>query len=350
VVILDSFGRPLARPEGDEDDPLGAARTERQQRLEREMSARVVALLEPVVGEDRVRVNVALKLNPSTREETEERFDPNSVVRSRQNSSDVAQSAAAAMMVAGARGNAVPQPTADGQTKSAAVAGPNGQTSSRSAETTNYEISRLTRHTIQPPGDVARVSVAVILDDEPVVTKGKDGQTKMTRQPRKREDLQKIQGLVAAAVGLETDRGDQLTVENVSFEEAPIEEVPTPTLLEKYSPQLWEGGRILGVLLVGVFGLMLFMRPLMRKAGVEPVEFRPAAALAVATAIPANGSSIKTVAELESEIESQLDASTAPTAEQRRLPVLTKRVAALSAQQPESVAKLLRHWISESER
>ncbi len=28
VVILDSFGRPLARPEGQQDDPLGAAQTE----------------------------------------------------------------------------------------------------------------------------------------------------------------------------------------------------------------------------------------------------------------------------------------------------------------------------------
>jgi flagellar M-ring protein FliF len=50
VVILDSYGRPLARPQEGEDDPLGAAHLERQQRLEREMSARVVALLEPVVA------------------------------------------------------------------------------------------------------------------------------------------------------------------------------------------------------------------------------------------------------------------------------------------------------------
>src|SRR5688500_6414253 len=52
VVILDSYGRPLARPQGDELDASGTAQMERQQRLEREMSARVVALLEPVVGPD----------------------------------------------------------------------------------------------------------------------------------------------------------------------------------------------------------------------------------------------------------------------------------------------------------
>ena len=36
------------------------------------MTARVVALLEPVVGPDRVRVNVASSSNPTTLEETEE--------------------------------------------------------------------------------------------------------------------------------------------------------------------------------------------------------------------------------------------------------------------------------------
>ena len=90
VVILDSYGRPLARPQEGESDPLGAAHMERQQRLEREMSARVVALLEPVVGPDRVRVNVAIKLDPQSLEETEERWDPNTVVRSRQASADQA--------------------------------------------------------------------------------------------------------------------------------------------------------------------------------------------------------------------------------------------------------------------
>ena len=58
------------------DEPLGAAAIERQQRLERELATRVVALLEPVVGAERVRVNVALRLNIKTQEETEERCDP----------------------------------------------------------------------------------------------------------------------------------------------------------------------------------------------------------------------------------------------------------------------------------
>src|SRR5688572_6819082 len=106
VVILDSFGRPLARPR-DSEDAMAAQHVERQQRIEQDMATRVVALLEPVVGADRVRVNVAVKLNPQTLEETEERWDPNSVVRARQTTTDQAMSATSGG-VAGSRGNEAP--------------------------------------------------------------------------------------------------------------------------------------------------------------------------------------------------------------------------------------------------
>lgn len=353
VVILDSFGRPLARPESDPNDPLGAAQSERQQRLEREMAARVVALLEPVVGLDRVRVNIAMKLNPQTREETEERWDPNAVVRSRQSNTDLASTAAGVAGVAGARGNTPPPvtpPAAAGQQAAAAppAVGPvlGGPGTSRSAETTNYEISRTTRHVIEPPGDVARLSVAVIIDDDQVFTKGEDGATKITRTARKPEDLQKIQGLVAAAVGLETERGDQLTVQNISFDEPPVEEEVAPTVLEKIAPKVWEGGRLLGIAAIGFLAFVVFVRPLMRRAGVDVVQRQ----VAVAAAMPVAGQALRTVADLESEIEAQIENAAALRLEGRRLPVLTKKVSALTQNEPENVAKLLRSWIQEPDR
>lgn len=349
VVILDSFGRPLARPEGDENDPLGAAQAERQQRQEREMAARVVALLEPVVGSERVRVNVALKLNPQAREETQELWDPNTaVVRSRQTTADMAAAGGAAGGLAGARGNlppptaGTPSPTAQAPTAPALAAGP---ASSRSAETTNFEISRTTRRTVQPPGEVARLSVAVIIDDNQVVAAGENGQTKVTREPRKQEDLQKIQDLVAAAVGLEPDRGDQLTVQNISFEEPPVVEEAPPSVLRQYAPQIWDASRIAGVLVIGLVALLMFVRPLMGRVATGAAS-RP---VAVAAAAPAAGQVVRTVADLESEIEAQIDAAAAQRLSARKLPVLTKKVAAISTKEPENVAKLLRSWIDEAD-
>jgi flagellar M-ring protein FliF len=83
VTIMDSYGRPLARPTADDElVPGSMAQTERQRNREREIGMQVVSLLEPVLGPDRVRVNVALKMISATVQETEERFNPSPIVRS----------------------------------------------------------------------------------------------------------------------------------------------------------------------------------------------------------------------------------------------------------------------------
>jgi flagellar M-ring protein FliF len=352
VVILDSFGRPLARPNGDNaDDPLGAAHLERQARMERDMAARVTALLEPVVGADRVRVNVAIKLNPQTKEETEERWDPNAVIRSRQMTADGPGAATASGGIAGARSN-TPPPTTEGQQPptvpplgaippaiTAAVGG-------RAAETTNFEISRMTRHTHQPPGDVARLSVAVILDDDQAAARDKAGLMQVKRSPRTTDELRKIQGLVAAAVGLEPDRGDQLTVENVAFDEPLIEDAPALGMLERVPPQVWEGGRIAVIAGIAILGLLL-LRPMLRPTKGTLV---PATSTGPAIKLAPPGAPAKTVSDIESEIEAQLDATESKGREARRLPVLTRRVTELSAKEPENVARLLRSWMNEEDR
>jgi flagellar M-ring protein FliF len=349
VVILDSFGRPLLRPDGDNDDPLGAAQMERQQRIERDMATRVVAMLEPVVGPERVRVNVAVKLDARTAEETEERWDPNTVVRSRQLTADQATGGAMAS-VAGTRGNIAPPAVGGPPVAAPQVATAPG--SSRSAETTNYEVSRTTRHVIQPPGDVSRLSVAVILDDDQIPKKNDDGSTSITRKPRSREELQKIQSLVAAAVGLEPARGDRLTVENVSFDEPAEEEGPPPSILEKYTPAIWEGSRIATVAGIAIVALLFIVRPMLRRVGVQPS--RALANLQMgdipAAAVPTPGQPLKTVADVEGEIDEELNALTAKYAENRRLPVLTRRVSSVTINEPENVAKLLRAWIQDEGR
>jgi flagellar M-ring protein FliF len=322
---------------------MASQHVERQQRVEQEMAARVVALLEPVVGPDRVRVNIAVKLNPQSREETEERWDPNTVVRTRQMTADQ-QVGAGAGGVAGARGN---EPTAGNAPAPGPLAGPS---SSRNAETTTFEVSRTTRHTIQPPGEVARMSVAVILDDDHVAKTGAEGQTTIERKSRTPEELQKIQGLVAAAVGLEPDRGDQLTVENVAFDEPVVVETPPAPFYERYSPQIWEGGRIAAVLGIAMLAFFMFIRPMFRRAGLKPVT---AVAVDMPTAEAVSGptaTGLRTVAEMESAIDAELDALTAKYAEDRRLPVLTRRVSSVTVNEPESVAKLLRTWINDQDR
>jgi flagellar M-ring protein FliF len=335
VVIMDSFGRPLAKPQAGEEEPLGGAQMERAQRVERDLTAKVVALLEPIVGASGVRVNVSARLDASSEEATEERWDPEEkVIRSRQVSGDAAALAgSAAQGLAGTRSN-LPPPVPPGQN---APPPPAAATSppllpGRGSETTNYEISRTTRHTIRPRGDLARLSVAVILDNEQVSTKNADGTVALSSKPRSAEQLQKITGLVAAAVGLDTERGDHLTVENVPFEETPVEQPVPASVWQRYAPQAMDGFRTVAPLVLGVLAFLFFVRPLMRRVAAQPV---------LAPALTSQQA--RTVAEIEAQLDEK-------SGEHMKLPVLTKRVSALTTTEPEHAARLIRMWIGEDQR
>src|SRR5690606_22208645 len=109
VVVLDHHGRPLNKPV-DDGDPggLNASQLDRQQQIERDLMTKVVSLLEPVVGPGRVRVNVSAYLKADSVQETAEIWDPNTVVRSRQTTTETGVAPLAAGGVAGARANQPP--------------------------------------------------------------------------------------------------------------------------------------------------------------------------------------------------------------------------------------------------
>lgn len=343
VVIIDTFGRPLTHKAGEEDDTIAGAPLERQQRIERDMSAKVVALLEPVVGAGHVRVNVSARLNGNSQEETEERWDPTTVIRSRQSSTDTGSTASAGG-IAGVRANAPPiagQPAKPVVTPAPVMTG-------RSVETTNFEVSKLTRHTIAPRGDLARLSVAVILDDAHTSSKDAQGNSQTAAKPRSQTDMERIRGLVASAVGLDAQRGDQLTVENIAFGELPVEELPPSGWLQQITPQVTEYAplavRMLVVLMIGSLGFFGLLRPMVRASFPQP---------ALPEAIVPMGlpQVARTVEDLEGEIEAELDANSNPqTVEARRVPVLTKRIAKRADAEPEQVARLVRSWLVEEER
>ena len=348
VVIIDNFGRPLSRTE-DPDDVAGAVGIERQQRIERELSARVINLLEPIIGAGRVRVNVSAKLNSDTNEETEEKWDPTPIVRSQQTVTQTANGAAGgAQGIAGSRTNLPPDPSKPEATAAASLTNlPTGAGST--AETTNYEVSKLTRHSLQPRGAITKLSVAVLLDDDhPLAAASGDQQQPpqpAAAKPRTPEDIQEIHGLVAAAVGFDADRGDQLTVENIAFEETPIETVAAPGMWQKFGPQVMEAVRVLGIVALGALALFGVIRPMVKgslaagAAGAAVAKTGP-----VAMTKPGVGGA-RTVQDLEAEMDAQL-----AVAGPQRMPVLTKRMAALTQREPENAAHLLRTWLAEDER
>jgi flagellar M-ring protein FliF len=199
----------------------------------------------------------------------------------------------------------------------------------------------MTTHTVTGLGQVSRLSVAVIVDDQRVTTKAQDGTVKVSTKTWDAGEIQRLQGLVSAAVGLDSERGDQITIENMSFEVPPTEPEPAPVgmgtqvidQVKEYGPSAF---RTIGVLLIGLFALFGIIRPLAKRA--------TAIAATPALPVPAVAASrLPTISEMEGHLNDDGRGD-------KRLPVLTKRVAKLASEEPEQLARIVRGWMAEDQR
>jgi flagellar M-ring protein FliF len=342
VVVVDHLSRRLSRQIDASEGPLDRGRFERQQQLERDLAQRVVALLEPVVGEGRVRANISASLRADMLNETEERWDPTSVVRSKQQTSET-DGRPGVGGVAGARSNM--PPTADGQVAEPANSpAPSFSTNNRTSETTNYEVSKLTRHRVSPAGQLSRLSVAVLIDDIRKVGKDDDGKEVVTTTQRTPEELQRLHALVASAVGLDPERGDQLTVENIAFDTPYIEEpviVPPPVpawqvVFERLQAQ-WRivVPSVLGVL--AILGLWIGLRGRKRRK------------LAATAAAAMSGPRLATVGGAPEPGPSRPVGFDEPD-DLHLPPNPARQLARLAQHEPEQLARIVRGWLAEEDR
>jgi flagellar M-ring protein FliF len=120
--------------------------------------------------------------------------------------------------------------------------------------------------------------VAILVDgkyDTPAAGKdGKAGQPKYS--PRTPDELTKIEALVKGAVGFSPDRGDQVTVANIPFQE-------TDDAGSSTKDEWWNAPIFLSLLKAGLIGigflalLLMVIRPLLKslKTGLPQTSFVP---------------------------------------------------------------------------
>jgi flagellar M-ring protein FliF len=114
---------------------------------------------------------------------------------------------------------------------------------------------------MEPAGRIRRITAAVAVDD--IVEPAAAGQA-----PRRRkwtpEELAKIEQLAQDSLGIDTKRGDHLAIQNVSFDQPPVE-VPakvTPIQKVRTTIQDWSTAvRYVSLLLLFVIAYFLMLRP-----------------------------------------------------------------------------------------
>ncbi len=269
VSVMDTRGRLLSSGRSKSGGALDAsifhAQLEAKQKYEAETAGRIIALLEPVVGENRVKADVAADVDFSQVEQTEEKFDPQSqVVRSQQTTQELRnQPAGARGNVVGARAN---DPTATPTPAPPVQAAPSAD--QRSNQTTNYEISKTTRRTIGGGGRLNRMTVSVVVDYKNV-----NG----VEAVRSAEEVKQIQDLVAAAVGTDQNRGDSVVVQTMAFNKPPEEAAAAADWLEKYKQLIAQIIKYGSLVLVALLVFLFIIRPARKalKAAAATPELGP---------------------------------------------------------------------------
>jgi flagellar M-ring protein FliF len=257
VSVVDDEGRLLSQSVESGDTARAEMENGIREQLEKEMSDKVISILEPVVGRGKVHANSSIELDFNTTEQTEETFNPNPpVVMSQQKSQE--RAAGSYSTPSGIPGT---QSNIGSSTPQTAV--PNSE-HIRQSETTNYEVNKLVRHTVQPKGTIRRLSVAVILDHRTVYRQAKDGKVSSSAEPRSPKDLGAYRELVLAAVGFNQERGDVVTIENVPFfsETRPEEPPPAVSPLVKYHVFLTPAIKYGALILLFLIAYFVLFRPI----------------------------------------------------------------------------------------
>jgi flagellar M-ring protein FliF len=346
VTLIDYRGKVLSQPESEHS--LTGQQLDMRQKMESEMAAKIVQILEPAVGAGRVRPQVSIAMNFQQVDEQVEQYDPNgSVIKSQERLNKSAPGNRITGGVVAPR----PVPPANATPETAPPAAP--QSSTESTETINYEVSKSVRHIVNPVGTVEKLSVAVLIDNKteatpPPAEGGEPGVKSVARKP---EEMTQFENLVKSAIGFNQERGDLLTVTNISFSNE-SEVVGDPGFLEKQAPNILTGLRYVIIPVVFILIYLLFVRPVQRTvlSTWEPV------AAGHRRALHAGGAQTPmTVKQLEARLQNgDLDAladtperELLPLPQQSRMDLIRKRVVEQTKQDPETVARLVRVWLNE---
>jgi flagellar M-ring protein FliF len=300
ITVVDTSGKMLTKRM--DSSPIGQLTTTQldyQRNMEEGLKKKVQGMLEEVLGPNKAIARVSMDLDFQQVDITEERFDPQTILRSEQKNTERSLStsggsggvSATEMQAAASADPKNPKPKAASPAETlpkppVALSQPhNANSSERQNEIRNYEISRVNKHVRNPVGQVKKVSAAVVVDGvykEVADAKGVKGKQYAPRSP---EEMKGFENIVKKAVGYSEERGDQIEVINIPFYSSVVEEdtrtAPKNPWWQEYLMTYYKPAVSL---LLGFLFLFFVLRPMLKKRVFSPaeglVQLQPAAAAA----------------------------------------------------------------------
>ena len=269
VSVIDTEGGLIWSRETNKPGLLNDDQMRQKALFEDGLKRRIQAMMERVVGPDKVITSVSAELDLKEIVTSEDIYDPDRVaIRSEQRIQE--RSIGPARAMAGIPNATYELGTANRQNSGF---GGNQEQYSRTEETNNYEVTNIKRQTVSKAGDLKRVSVSVLLDG--VYTKNEDGERVFSPLPA--ELIVQLEAAVKGVVGFDVRRGDLVSISSVQFarpeEISPWAIFALELLREFYRP-------FLNLILIILF-FFLVVRPILNwlKREVEPAGFGAQAAV-----------------------------------------------------------------------
>lgn len=309
VTIIDNFANDLTaqlRSKQGMKSGIGTVSDAFGAKMEYETltEKRLESMLSKVFGFNKAVVRVNAELDLDYQEIKSETFGEAGVPRSEQERSEIHQG--------GSNGNGIGVPGTDSNVTQykAKEFDDSGYRSEKTERTVNYELNKVEEFRISAPGKVKRITVGVWVDGNlPAATR------------------QKVENTIAAAVGINEARGDQLTVETIEFTKPPeVNEVESTGL----PVQTIINYALVALLIVG----LLFV---LKKKVIGPTV--------AGGNITGVGGRLDTMIDGNAQMEQAAVLELSPEERVRieRIGQLEK----LAMEKPDEIAALLRSWLSE---
>jgi len=265
VSVIDQFGKLLSRQEAPTELEKSTEQYPYARRAEGDYQRRIEELLAPMIGMGKVSAKVSVDFDFSQLEEATESYEPKGSVRSERiqeerNTQNTPEGIPGALSNSPPVTNADPNagPTPVGQNAAANVNGQSGKESYSSDETRNFEIGRQVSHRRGSPGEVRRLTAAVLVD----YVMRPDATGALVPTALTDAELAKVEALVKQAVGFSEARGDAVTVQTAPFTATEIAAVDPLPIWER--PEFQPLFRYAFGALVVIVLLLMVVRPFLR--------------------------------------------------------------------------------------
>jgi len=193
----------------------------------------------------------------------------------------------------------------------------------RQVKTTNLEFTKINEHTVKPPGTLKKLSVAVVVNN--------DGSKPVLNET--------IEGLVAAAAGIDKSRGDVLTVSSVPFDTEWMQKEEKAIADAQQREMYVNYGKYAMVAILFMIGLIILLKMISSfKPAKPPVELVPQPISGLMSQEEDIGD--VDISNLTPERKMEL------RREHRRRQLTMDEIQSLAKERPGDVAQLLRIWLN----